>query len=242
MVSHPSTAEFICIKLIQRFVSDEITLATYHDGTAPAALRQLLEEAIAAWNSTEPAGDIAVVMRTILDPANQTNLFWSETAHRAKVKTAVEFINSSLRVLEADARGEDLPELNEAMGMALFTRDDPDGYSELGSDWIDTASMLERIEFVNALAENRSGDFAWNSLGLLDAGDIDTPEGVVDFFDEILFQGTLPEANRNLLLEYLTTDEGGQPRALERADEEDFRHRVEELVGLMLSLPQWNFQ
>jgi hypothetical protein len=102
--------------------------------------------------------------------------------------------------------------------------------------------MLERIEFVNALAENRSGDFAWNSLGLLDAGDIDTPEGVVDFFDEILFQGTLPEANRNLLLEYLTTDEGGQPRALERADEEDFRHRVEELVGLMLSLPQWNFQ
>ena len=126
--------------------------------------------------------------------------------------------------------------------MTLFTRDDPDGYSELGSDWIDTASMLERIEFVNALAENRSGDFAWNSLGLLDAGGIDTPEGIVDFFDEILFQGTLPEANRNLLLKYLTTDEDGQPKALERADEEDFQSRIEGLVGLMLSLPQWNFQ
>ncbi len=36
MVNHPSTAEFICIKLIQKFVSDELTLATYKDGTAPA--------------------------------------------------------------------------------------------------------------------------------------------------------------------------------------------------------------
>lgn len=242
MVSHPSTAEFICIKLIQRFVSDEITLTTYQDGTAPVELRQLLDEAIAAWNSTEPAGEIAVVMRTILDPADQANLFWSEMAHRAKVKTAVEFINSSLRVLGADADGEDLPQLNDAMGMALFTRDDPDGYSELGSDWIDTASMLERIEFVNDLAENREGAFGWDSLGLLDTGGVESPEEIVGFFDEILFQGTLPEANRNLLLQYLTTDGNGESEALERADAEDFQRRIEELVGLMLSLPQWNFQ
>jgi Protein of unknown function (DUF1800) len=242
MASHPSTAEFICIKLMQRFVSDEITLTTYQDGTAPAELRQLLDEAIAAWNSTEPAGEIAVVMRAILDPADQVNLFWSETAHRAKVKTAVEFINSSLRALGADADGEDLPQLNDAMGMALFTRDDPDGYSEVGSDSIDTASMLERIEFANDLAENREDAFGWDSLGLLDAGGVESPEEIVDFFDEILFQGTLPEANRDLLLQYLTTDADGEPKALEREDTEDFQRRIEELVGLMLSLPQWNFQ
>ena len=54
IASHPSTAEFICIKLIQKFVSDEITLATYRDGTAPSELQDLLAEMLAAWNSTAP--------------------------------------------------------------------------------------------------------------------------------------------------------------------------------------------
>ena len=48
LVGHRSAAEFIGVKLIQKFVSDEITLATYHDGTAPAELRALLDEVIAA--------------------------------------------------------------------------------------------------------------------------------------------------------------------------------------------------
>lgn len=242
MVDHPSTAEFICIKLIQKFVSDEITLATFQDETAPAEIRQLLDEAMDAWYSTEPAGNIGAVMRTILDPVNQVNLFWSQTAYRAKVKTAVEYINSSLRALEVDTDGEGLPQLNEALGMALFTRDDPDGYSELGSDWIDTASMLERIEFVKDLAANSTGTYGWDILGLLEAADASAPEEIVDFFDEVLFQGTLPEANRGLLLKHLTTDDNGEPDPLERRIDAEYRPRVEELVGLLLSLPQWHFQ
>jgi len=242
LASHPSTAEFICIKLIQKFVSDEITLATYKDGAAPAELRQLLGDAIAAWNATEPAGNIATVMQTILDPVNQANLFWSDRAYRGKAKTAIEYINSSLRVLDAQSDGERLPQLNDTMGMDLFQRDEPDGYSELGSDWINTASMLERIEFVSELAENRNGAYAWDSLGYLDAWGLETPEDIVDFFDETLYQGTLSQANRQLLLQYLTTDENGEPEPLDRADSAEFQRRVQELVGLILSLPQWHFQ
>jgi uncharacterized protein DUF1800 len=242
MVAHPSTAEFIGIKLIQKFVSDEITLATYHDGTASAELQELLEEVIAAWNATEPAGNIALMMETILDPVEQSNLFWSEAAYRSKVKTAVEYINSSLRVLEANAGGERLPQLNDAMGMELFTRDDPDGYSELGSDWIDTASMLERIEFVNELAANRSADYQWDTQAFLEAWDLQTPEEIIDAFDDILFQRTLSPANKDLLLQHLTTDEDGNPSPLDRANTEDYQRRVQELVGLILSLPQWHFQ
>jgi hypothetical protein len=40
----------------------------------------------------------------------------------------------------------------------------------------------------------------------------------------------------------LTTDADGEAKPLERADGEDFQRRVEELVGLALSLPQWHFQ
>ncbi|UCD52435.1 MAG: DUF1800 family protein, partial [Phycisphaerales bacterium] len=242
MVGHPSTAEFIGIKLIQKFVSDRITLATYRDGTAPVELRELLDEVIAAWNSTEPVGNIAIVMETILDPAEQSNVFWSDLAYRSKVKTAIEYINSSLRALEASAGGEGLPQLNDAMGMELFTRDDPDGYSELGSDWIDTASMLERIEFVNDLAANRQANYRWGTQTWLEAWDPQTPEEIVDAFDDILFQRTLSQATKDLLLRHLTTDESGAPSPLDRTNTEDDQRRIQELVGLMLSLPQWHFQ
>ena len=242
LVRHRSTAEFIGVKLIQKFVSDEITLATYHDGTAPTELRDLLDDVITAWNATEPAGHIATVMQTILDPTEQANPFWSERAYRGKVKTPIEYINSSLRVLGAEASGARLPQRNSAMGMELFVRDDPDGYSELGSDWIDTASMLERIEFVTDLAGNDNGDYRWDAAALLEMWNLTTPEQIVDFFDEMLFQRTLSKANKALLMDYLTTDSDGQPSALDPTDTTDYQRRVQKLVGLILSLPQWHFQ
>ena len=242
MAAHPSTAEFICIKLIQKFVSDKISLATYKDGTAPAELQDLLGDMLAAWNSTAPVGNIRTVMETMLDPGNQSSLFWSETAYRTKVKTPVEFINSSLRALDGGASGAGLPALNDDMGMHLFTRDDPDGYSELGFDWIGTASMLERIDFVRDLAQNRKADYYWDAILFMDEQNLETSLQIVAYFDELLYQNTLPEANRLLLLDYLATNSDGVPLQLDRSDPRDFKTRVEEFVGLLLSMPQWNFQ
>ena len=242
MVRHPSTAEFICIKLIQKFVSDEITPASYEDFTAPTELLVLLREAVAAWNATDPPGHIGTVMRTILDPVHQSSAFWSEAAYRSKVKTPIEYINSSLRALDAEAAGPRLPVLNGQMGMELFTRDDPDGYSELGSDWIDTASMLSRIEFVRELAENRRNAYLWDAAAFLNDVYPRTPDRIVEALDEILFQGTLSEETRNLCVEYLSTGESGEPKPLNPRHAEAFERRVRELVGLMLSLPQWHYQ
>ncbi|MBN2316629.1 MAG: DUF1800 family protein [Sedimentisphaerales bacterium] len=242
MADHPSTAEFICIKLIQKFVSDEITLANYKDGSAPAELVELLADAISAWNSTTPAGNIATVMNTILDPENQSNLFWSPSAYRNKVKTPVEYINSSLRALDAEASGADLPQLNDEMGMHLFTRDDPDGFPELGTNWIDTASMLKRISFARDLALNRNDEFFWDPVGLIDERNLESAEQIVGFFDELLFQNTLSAANKNLLVVYLITNLNGMPQPLDRSKPQEFQERIQQFVGLLLSMPQWNFQ
>jgi uncharacterized protein (DUF1800 family) len=242
MASRPSTAEFICIKLIQKFVSDEITLANYKDGSAPPELVDLLHDAIAAWNLTTPAGNIATVMKTILDPANQSSLFWSPSAYRTKVKTPVEYINSSLRALDADASGAGLPQLNDAMGMHLFTRDEPDGYSELGSHWIDTASMLKRISFARDLAQNRTSSYAWDPIAVIDEQHMETAEQIIDYFNGLLYQNTLSEANKNLLMTYLTTNLDGTPELLDRSRSQEFRERIQQFVSLLLSMPQWNFQ
>ncbi|MHC4726512.1 MAG: DUF1800 family protein, partial [Planctomycetota bacterium] len=242
MTSHPSTAEFICIKLIQKFVSDEITLASYKNRTAPVELQELLNDTFEAWYSTNPPGNIATVMRTILDPVNQSNIFWSQIAYRSKVKTPIEYINSSLRALEADVSGEQLPQINAKMGMHLFTRDDPDGYSELGFDWIDTASMLERIDFVRELAENRNNKYTWDPFLAIGERDLETADQIINFFNEVLYQNTLTIANKFLLLNYLTTDENGNPISLDGMNTQDLQQQIQEIVGLILSLPQWHFQ
>jgi len=133
----PSTAEFIGIKLIQKFVSDEITLSPYHDGTAPAKSQKLLEEVMAA---------------------------------------------------------------------------------------------------------NRNTNYRWDTQTFLEAWDLKTPKEIIDAFDDILFQRTLSAANKDLLFQHLTTDENGNPSPLDRANTEDYQRRVQELAGLILSLPRWHFQ
>jgi len=242
MAGHPSTAEFICVKLIQRFVSDDISLATYKDGTAPAELQDLVQEAMDAWDSTARPGHIATVLRAILDPVDQSGLFWSEDIYRSKVKTPVEYINSSLRALDGWATGEGLPQLNDAMGMHLFRRDEPDGYSELGFDWMDTSSMLERIDFVRGLAENRETEYGWDVLTFYNMRKLPTAEEVITDSDDLLYQGTLSEANKQLLLDYLLSDDEGAPMPLNRADADKFQQSIQETLGLMLALPQWHFQ
>ncbi|NQV31549.1 MAG: DUF1800 family protein, partial [Phycisphaeraceae bacterium] len=241
MAGHPSTAEYICIKLIQRFVSDRISLTQVKGGSVSPELSMLLNDAMEAWQSTDPPGHIATVLETILDPRDQENLFWSTSTYRNKVKTPIEYINSSLRSLAADASGMGLPGLNRDMGMHLFTRDDPDGYSELGSDWMDTASMLERIEFVRTLASNTESDFVWDSLALFESG-LTTPDLIVDYFDAILFQNTLTQTDRSLILGYLNTDKNGQWQPLDATQPAAFQSRVQACIGFMLSLPQWHFQ
>ena len=241
MVDHPAMAEFICIKLIQKFVSDEISLAKFEAGDVPPDLVELLAEAIGAWNSTAPRGNIKTIMRAILDPEGQLSLFWSPEVMRAKVKTPIEYINSTIRALNGTANGNELPELAETMGMHLFTRDDPDGWSEVGFDWVATNTMLERIEFSRALANNGDSDFTWNRRDFLASRDLESAEEIIDYFNDLLFQRTLPEANRQQLIEYAETDDNYNPRPLD-SSRSDYDRRVRQLIGLMLSLPQWHFQ
>ena len=174
MVGHPSTSEFICQKLINKFVSDEISLATYHSRTAPAELLHLMDQAIEVWHSTKPAGDIDKVMKVILDPKKQQSAFWQDLGYRGKIKTPIEYINSSIRALDANVTDTKLPDYNADLGMELFVRDDPDGYSEIGSDWMDTSTLLERMTFAQTMASNADEYVEWDAETLFSERGPDT--------------------------------------------------------------------
>jgi len=228
ILSHPSTATFVCSKLIQKFVHDGVDFRNPAQGD----YANLLARCISAWNSTNPKGDISKVMRVILTSSE----FWSEGAYRAKVKSGFEAIASTVRVLDGMTDGVSVVDDLQAMGMQIFDRDEPDGNPEGGTELMDTNGILNRIKLALALSEGSSSALGWTASTYLNAHGINTADKFVDFFDDLLFQGTLTEADRAMIKEFLTTDINYQNNVPFNATQ------AQQALGLMLSLPQWQFQ
>ena len=137
LARHPSTAKFIATKLARRFVSDE----------PPKSLVDRV-----AQTYTKSGGDIREMLRTIfLSPE-----FNSAEAYRAKVKRPFELAISAVRTLGAETNGG--PQFHQwiaRMGQPLYGFQTPNGYSDVAEDWVNTGSLLERMNFALALASNR---------------------------------------------------------------------------------------
>ncbi len=137
LVRHPSTARFISTKLAQRFVADNPP-------------EKLVRKVTETFRKTE--GDLREVMRTMLT----SRQFFSTGAYRAKVKSPLETVVSAVRALDADvtfARG--LAYSIEQMGQPLFRKEEPTGYSNVSDAWLNSATLLERLNFAQALAANK---------------------------------------------------------------------------------------
>lgn len=135
--SHPSTAHFISLKLCRHLVSDQPP-ASVVDRTARAF--------------RDSQGDIPTVLRTILTSRE----FNSPAAFRAKVKSPFELVASSLRTLGAETDGGvPLMGLIMRMGQPLFQYQAPAGYPDRASSWINSGTLLARMNFSMALAANR---------------------------------------------------------------------------------------
>ena len=137
LARHPSTAKFIATKLARRFVSD----------TPPAAL---VERATATFRNTD--GDIREVVRTIITSAE----FFATETYRSKVKSPFELVVSSLRVMNAAADATPrTTQLVSRLGQPIFGHQAPNGYPETGDAWMNTGSILNRINFGLAVASGR---------------------------------------------------------------------------------------
>ncbi len=252
IIGHPSTAEFISIKLVNKFVSDGISLDTYHARSAPDSLLGLVDQCVQAWTSTPRPGHIPTILRTIFDPDFKASPFWSQSAHLAKAKTPIEFANSAIRALGGSATRTTRTYLvPERQGMAFFTRDDPDGWSELGIDWINTLGFLERMRFAQDLGDNSFGSFAsWPAADFALLPESQTPDALIAHFDTLIFAGTLSPETKARLKTFANTlyteqDDGtitSEPSPYEALRSSSRRARLRETVGLILSLPEFHLQ
>ena len=178
-----------------------------------------------------------------LDPDNQANAFWSGVAYRSKVKSAIEFINSAVRALDADIINDNLPDRNEDLGMFIFEREEPDGFPESGEGWMDTQNLLERMRFSQGLADGSNASGAnWDVQSFLVNNDLQTPEQVIGHFNELFFQGHIPGDNKQVLLDHVNTDAACEPSPWSTVSTAMKRDRLRDLIGLILSAPDFQFQ
>ena len=137
LASRPATARFISTELAQRFVSDN----------PPPSLIDAMSKAF-----LKSDGDIREVLQTMF----RSPEFWAPEAYRARVKTPFEFVVSSLRATQADVNDPQplLITLNK-MGEQMYGCQPPTGYSTKADVWVNSAALLDRMNFALSLTANR---------------------------------------------------------------------------------------
>lgn len=138
LVRHPSTAQRVCLRLAQCFVSD----------TPPDALVQRLVQTF-----TQTQGDIAEVLRTLL----QSKEFWAP--EHQLFKTPLDFTCSALAATQTGSDTRALLGsyhfLNQA-GQPLHGWQTPDGYRFDAATWRVPEGLTRRADF--ALTLGRASD------------------------------------------------------------------------------------
>ena len=135
--AHGSTAQHIAHKLAVRFVSDQ----------PPQSLVDRL-----ATRFLETDGDLAQVMRALAESPE----FWSAESRRGKIKSPFELATSALRGLGAEVEQPYAAiEWIEKMGQPLYAFQAPTGYPDRADAWLNTGSLVARMNFGLQLATSR---------------------------------------------------------------------------------------
>ncbi len=133
LATSPQTAHFICLKLAERFVSDD---------PPPALVDHLAKTFL------KKKGDI----REVLSALFQSPEFWDDTTYRAKLKTPLEFVASAARASGAEIDdAQPLTRQLNNMGMPLYGAQPPTGYSMKAETWVSSSALLNRMNFALAL-------------------------------------------------------------------------------------------
>ncbi|HEY0407690.1 MAG TPA: DUF1800 domain-containing protein, partial [Pyrinomonadaceae bacterium] len=187
LAHQPATAKFIATKLARRFVSDN---------PSPA----LVERVATAFTKSD--GDIRETLRAIFTSPE----FNSTEAYRAKIKRPFELAISAIRTLGGETNGATaIHQWIAKMGQPLYGYQTPNGYSDMAENWVNTGSLLERLNFGLALASNRipgtrvdlarfAGDAARTDMNM---------ERVMGRFLDVIVQGDVSQRTKATLLRQL---------------------------------------
>ncbi len=152
LASRPQTAHFISYKLAQRFVADD----------PPSALVDRMAQTFLASD-----GDIRQVLRIMVHSPE----FNARANYRNKIKTPLEFVASAFRATGTDPSnpGAVVGLLNR-MGEPLYGMQPPTGYPMTADHWMNSAALVDRLNFSLQLANSHFANIHFDAPRLLAAG------------------------------------------------------------------------
>jgi uncharacterized protein (DUF1800 family) len=288
----PFTQEYISVKLCRLFVHDGFVHGSYDytsSNLSPEA--GLVKACMQTWETT--GGQIRPILQTIFD----SSLFRGQGANAHKVKTPLEYAASAVRALRVSTngsgamgtftahsdgyglivpptgqqgfRGDQAPGsvLNLLGDMNLFNREDPDGWPEAGTGWINNSSLTERINFLSSLltavgqAGKTNGNMFFSNNVTLPVrllqhrmptlADQQNAGKVADFFLALLYPGegkaSLDEY-RAAAIDWLNTDNDGVTSSAFNAltpsstPGSAYDTRVRGMVGMLMAMDRFHEQ
>jgi uncharacterized protein (DUF1800 family) len=193
LATHPSTARFICKKIATRFVCD----------TPSASLVSTMSEVF-----TKTGGDIKQTMIAMLNSRE----FWKKEVLRSKIKSPFELVVSAIRATNADLRNAN--QLNDwctRMGQKIYSYAAPTGFPDKASFWVNTGSLLNRMNFGLAIAAQRIPGVGINLLALNNNHEPESVDDALQTYSAILLPGRNQKENIGRLTS-LVRDEALQDR------------------------------
>jgi uncharacterized protein (DUF1800 family) len=217
LAHNPSTAQFICTKLAQRFVSDN----------PPQPLVDRM-----AVTFLKKKGDIREVLRTMYKSPE----FWAPEAYQAKVKTPLEFVISALRATDADVQ-DATPLLGalQNMGMPLYGMQPPTGYSMKSDAWVNSSALLGRMNFALGLGNDKFKGVKANTAAVLGAQPPTDAHQTLTVFEQAYLDGAVSEQTHAAIVTQLD-----DPQITRRKLDDSTRTpNAGAIAGLILGSPEF---
>ena len=220
LVRHPSTAKFIAIKLVRRFVSD----------SPPGAL-----VAQVADTYLRTGGDVKAMLRVIFTSRE----FAAVDAERAKIKKPLEYVASAVRALggSVDPRGGfQLARAIGEIGETLYGAQPPTGWPDRAEAWVNAGTLLARMNFAVALVEGRLPGVRIDTAAMATDAEAPDPRVALDRVLATLLNGRASADTRRVLETQL-----GDPQItrLSPDDRGPARTDVAKLTALVLGSPEF---
>lgn len=223
LVHHPSTAHFIAKKLVTRLVSDNPP-ETLIDRVAQTYLKA--------------DGNIREMLRTIFYSPE----FNSKSAYRAKVKSPFELVVSAIRVSGGDTTASPaLLQFIARMGQPLFQFQAPTGYPDRADEWLNSGTLLTRLNFAMALAANKIPGTNVDLSHLLTGVDASQSEAVRTQLIRVYLNGQLSDTTQAALHKDAADLEGmnSEMTSPDAAPGAQTRALPVEVAGLIMGSPEF---
>jgi len=152
LAAQPQTAHFISYELAQRFVCDDPS-------------EELVDRMARTYMATD--GDIKEILRTMVHSPE----FNSQKYYRVKVKTPLEFVASVFRATDTNPSNPGaLVNVIARMGEPLYQMQPPTGYSTTADHWMNSAALVDRLNFSMQFANSEVGGIKFDAPRLLAEG------------------------------------------------------------------------